>query len=162
MKIYTLHREQFLPLSIDEAWDFFSSPKNLSKITPPHMKFRIIYISRDNAMYAGQVIRYIVHVLPGIPVHWMTEITHVKDKIFFVDEQRFGPYALWHHQHHFKEAEGGIHMTDIINYALPLGFLGRLAHWLFVKEQLSTIFDYRFSVLEHLFTKDEKIADPHP
>ena len=161
MKIYTLERKQFLAMGMEEAWDFFSSPKNLGKITPEHMKFQITYISGAHRMYAGQVIRYIVNVLPGIPVNWMTEITHVQEPAFFVDEQRFGPYSLWHHQHHFEVRDGGIEMTDIVNYALPLGILGRFAHWLFVKKQLNTIFDYRYQVLDQLFNKEKELANTY-
>ncbi|MEM6525160.1 MAG: SRPBCC family protein [Bacteroidota bacterium] len=153
MKVYKLERIQFLPIKIDEAWDFFSSPRNLKEITPDYMKFVITYISGQESMYAGQLISYIVHVLPGIPVRWTTEITHVEEPSYFVDEQRFGPYALWHHQHHFKEVEGGIEMTDIVNYAIPWGILGRFADWLFVGKKVKSIFDYRFEVLEKKFSK---------
>jgi ligand-binding SRPBCC domain-containing protein len=155
MKIYNLKRTQFLPISIKEAWEFFSSPANLSKITPGHMGFKILYMSGGPKMYPGQVIRYIVYGLPGIPMNWMTEITHVQEPNYFVDEQRFGPYALWHHQHHFKEVEGGVEMTDEVNYAIPLGFLGRLANWLFVAREVNRIFDHRYNVLESYFTKEK-------
>lgn len=138
---------------MEEAWDFFSSPKNLAKITPPHMKFEIKYISGEEMMYAGQIIRYKLYPVPGIPVSWTTEITHVDEPNFFVDEQRFGPYALWHHQHRFKPVPGGIEMEDEVNYAIPFGVLGRLAQWLFVGKQVENIFDYRFKVLEQLFGK---------
>ena len=150
MKVYTLKRSQILPVTMQEAWEFFSSPGNLSSITPAHMDFRIIDPS-DAKMYAGQIIKYKVSVLPFVRVSWVTEITHVKEPEFFVDEQRFGPYALWHHQHRFREVPGGVEMTDEVNYALPLGFLGRLAHWAFVSRQLNSIFDYRFRVLEDFF-----------
>ena len=153
MKLYKLERVQFLPISIEKAWNFFSSPRNLKEITPDYMKFMITYISRQEKMYAGQLISYIVHVLPGIPVRWTTEIRHADEPSYFVDEQRFGPYALWHHQHHFKVVEGGIEMTDIVNYAIPLGFLGRLVNWLFVGKKVKAIFDYRFEVLERKFKK---------
>lgn len=155
MKIYNLKRTQFLPISITEAWEFFSSPANLSKITPEHMGFKILYISGGPKMYPGQVIRYIVYGLPGIPMNWMTEITHVQEPHYFVDEQRFGPYALWHHQHHFKEVEGGVEMTDEVNYAIPFGFLGRLANWLFVAREVNRTFDHRYTVLESYFTKQK-------
>lgn len=154
MKIYSLKRTQFLPLSIEEAWDFFSSPRNLSKITPEHMGFKILYISGGDKMYSGQIIRYKVKVLPFISLHWVTEITHVQEPHYFVDEQRFGPYALWHHQHFFKEVPGGIEMTDEVNYAIPLGMFGRLAHWLFVGREVNAIFNHRFSVLEAYFKKE--------
>ncbi len=153
MKIYNLHRKQFLPISLPEAWDFFSSPRNLAKITPDHMGFKIQYISGGDKTYAGQIIRYKIQILPGISSGWTTEITHVQEPHYFVDEQRFGPYALWHHQHHFKEVPGGVEMTDEVNYAIPLGVLGRLAHWIFVGREVNRIFDYRFKKLEEFFKK---------
>jgi len=153
MKVYNLKSKQFLPISLEEAWDFFSSPKNLKDITPTHMKFDIKYMSGGNKMYPGQIITYKLNPVPGIPVNWTTEITHVSAPFYFVDEQRFGPYALWHHQHHFEEVEGGVEMTDEVNYAIPFGFLGRFANWLFVGKQVSAIFDHRFKVLEELFNK---------
>lgn len=136
-----------------EAWDFFSTPRNLSKITPEHMGFNILYVSGGEKTYAGQIIRYHVQILPGIKVHWVTEITHVQEPEYFVDEQRFGPYALWHHQHRFKAVAGGVEMTDEVNYAIPVGFLGRLAHWLFVGREVNRIFEHRFTVLERYFKK---------
>jgi ligand-binding SRPBCC domain-containing protein len=153
MKIYNLQRKQFLPISLEKAWDFFSSPNNLAKITPPHMKFKILYMSGEHKAYAGQIIRYKVNVLPGISAGWMTEITQVSEPHYFIDEQRFGPYTLWHHQHHFKEVPGGVEMTDEVNFAIPLGLLGRFAHWLFVGREVNRIFDYRFKKLEELFKK---------
>jgi ligand-binding SRPBCC domain-containing protein len=156
MKIYNLQRKQFLPISLSEAWEFFSTPKNLAKITPEHMGFKILYISGGDKAYAGQIIRYHVNILPGIKVHWVTEITQVKEPFHFIDEQRFGPYALWHHQHHFKEVPGGVEMTDEVNYAIPLGILGRLAHWLFVGREVNRIFEHRYQVLEEYFRKGKK------
>ncbi|MCK6617485.1 MAG: SRPBCC family protein [Cyclobacteriaceae bacterium] len=155
MKVYTLKRKQILPISINEAWEFFSTPSNLTKITPEHMGFKILYISGGPKMYAGQLIRYIVYGLPGIPMNWTTEITHVQEPYYFVDEQRFGPYALWHHQHHFKEVAGGIEMTDEVNYAVPFGIIGRMANWLFVERELNRIFDFRYKVLETYFKQPE-------
>lgn len=105
-------------------------------------------------MYAGQIIEYKVKPVLGIPLYWMTEITHVEEHQFFVDEQRFGPYSLWHHQHHFKQVEGGVEMTDIVHYKLPFWFLGDIAHALFVKRQLKQIFDHRYLVVEQLFSKN--------
>jgi ligand-binding SRPBCC domain-containing protein len=155
MKIYHLKRTQFLPITLDEAWDFFSAPKNLARITPPTIGFKVLYISGDQSdIYAGQIIRYKIKILPGITVNWMTEITHVNKPFNFIDEQRFGPYALWHHQHHFKEVKGGIEMIDELIYAIPFGFIGRVAHALFVRQRVNDIFDYRFAVLEKLFTRN--------
>jgi ligand-binding SRPBCC domain-containing protein len=151
MKIYNLKRQQFLPISLEQAWEFFSTPKNLAKITPGHMGFTILYMSGGDKAYAGQIIRYHISVLPGIKVQWVTEITQVKELQYFIDEQRFGPYALWHHQHHFKEVPGGVEMTDEVNYAIPLGPLGWLAHFIFVGREVNRIFDHRFKVLEDFF-----------
>lgn len=151
MKINTIKRTQTLPISLRAAWDFFSSPKNLAVITPPEMGFQTLYVSGGEKTYAGQIIRYKVYVLPGVPVHWVTEITQVSELNYFIDEQRFGPYALWHHQHHFKEIEGGVEMIDEVNYAIPFGLIGRLANWLFVEQRVNGIFDYRFKMLENYF-----------
>jgi ligand-binding SRPBCC domain-containing protein len=117
------------------------------------MGFKILYISGGEKTYAGQIIRYHVNVLPGIKVHWVTEITQVQELNYFIDEQRFGPYALWHHQHHFKEVPGGVEMTDEVNYAIPLGWLGQLAHLLFVGREVNRIFDHRYQTLELFFKK---------
>jgi ligand-binding SRPBCC domain-containing protein len=104
-------------------------------------------------MYAGQIIEYHVKPLLNIPLYWMTEITHVKDQQYFVDEQRFGPYSLWHHQHHFKEVEGGVEMTDIVHYKVPGWFIGDIMNSLYIKNELKSIFDYRFKKVEELFGK---------
>ncbi len=121
------------------------------------MGFDIQYISGGNKTYPGQIIRYKVKILGSIRVHWVTEITHVSEPNYFVDEQRFGPYALWHHQHHFKEVNGAVEMTDEVNYAIPFGFLGRLANWLFVGRQVNAIFDHRIEVLEDYFSKERNL-----
>lgn len=155
MAFYSITTHQNVPISLEEAWDFFSSPKNLAEITPDHLGFKITSKDVREKMYPGQIITYKVKPLLGIPLPWMTEITHVKDKEYFVDEQRFGPYALWHHKHFFKEIEGGVEMIDKVDYKLPLGFLGSIAHALFVKKQLQGIFNYRFKKLEELFGKWE-------
>jgi len=152
MKIYTLIRSQRLPISITEAWDFFSSPRNLRKITPQHMEFHILSISGGNEMYPGQLIRYRVHIFPLIPAKWVTEITHVSKPHYFVDEQRFGPYAFWHHQHHFKAVDGGVEMTDEVNYGLPMGILGKIANRLFVQRKVNAIFDHRSKTLVEFFS----------
>lgn len=143
MKIYKLEKTQFLPLSLDEAWDFFSSPVNLKEITPDYMGFNITSDLGDGKMYEGQIITYKVTPLLNIPLSWVTEITHVRDKQYFVDEQRFGPYALWHHQHWFEVVDGGVNMKDIVHYGLPLDPFSRIMSW-FVKGKLEEIFDYRF------------------
>lgn len=152
MAVYTLKRIQNLPISLDQAWDFFSTPANLKKITPEKMGF-VVHSDPEflTNIYAGQIITYTVKPILGIPLFWMTEITHVEPGKFFVDEQRVGPYALWHHQHHFKEIPGGVEMTDLVHYRIPLGPLGDFAHWLFVRKQLKQIFDFRYETLEQFF-----------
>ncbi|MDJ0839787.1 MAG: SRPBCC family protein [Acidobacteriota bacterium] len=147
--MHRLYREQFLPLSLEEAWSFFSNPANLSEITPPWLKFRITS-ELPERMYAGLIIQYRITVPPGVPVNWVTEIKHVREPNFFVDEQRLGPYRLWHHQHRFEPVEGGVRMEDIVHYQLPFEPLGSwLMHW-WIRRKLDTIFDYRFQYLaEH-------------
>jgi ligand-binding SRPBCC domain-containing protein len=150
-KVYTIKTIQKISISLDAAWDFFSSPANLKEITPDNLGFNIISQHHGDKMYAGQIIEYTVKPVLGIPLYWMTEITHVEDKRYFVDEQRYGPYSMWHHQHHFKAVEDGVEMTDIVHYKLPFWFLGDIANTLFVKKQLKAIFDYRYKIVEHRF-----------
>jgi ligand-binding SRPBCC domain-containing protein len=150
-KVYSLKTEQSIPVSLETAWEFFSNPKNLKHITPDNLGFNILSKHHGNTMYAGQIIEYKVSPVLGIPIYWMTEITHVADKAYFVDEQRFGPYSMWHHQHHFKVIDGGVQMTDIVHYKLPLFFLGDIANALFVQKQLAQIFDFRFKKVQELF-----------
>lgn len=150
MKIYTLHSKQLLPITKQQAWDFLSDPKNLKVITPDYMGFHILS-GADRPMYSGQIIQYIVTPLLGIKTKWVTEITHVKEGSYFVDEQRFGPYALWHHKHFIKEVDGGVEMEDIIDYKVPFGILGQWVQPLLVKPKLQEIFDYRREKLIQLF-----------
>ena len=150
MKIYTLQTKQNLPISLQEAWDFLSDPNNLKTITPDYMGFEILS-GADRKMYAGQIIQYIVTPIAGIKTKWVTEITHTIDKEYFVDEQRFGPYALWHHKHFIKEIPGGVEMEDIIDYKVPFGILGQLVHPFLVKPKLKEIFEYREQKLIELF-----------
>ena len=152
MKIYTFHRKQKLPISVEQAWDFLSSPANLKTITPDYMGFNILS-GADRPMFPGQIIQYIVTPVLGIKTKWVTEITHVKDHEYFVDEQRFGPYSLWHHKHFIKQIEGGVEMEDIIDYKVPMGILGQLVHPILVKPKLEEIFTYRTQKLEELFGK---------
>jgi len=140
-----------MPISLEQAWDFFSKPDNLKEITPSNLGFNIISKHHGTTMYPGQIIEYTVKPILGIPLYWMTEITHVVDKQFFVDEQRFGPYSLWHHQHHFKAIDGGVEMTDIVHYKLPFWFLGDIAQVIMVKSQLSGIFNHRYKAVEDRF-----------
>lgn len=150
--MYQLKRTQFVKSDMKTCWDFFSSPKNLSVITPPTMGF-VVRTEVPEKMYEGLMIAYTVKPLAGIPMQWITEIKAVKEHQFFIDEQRKGPYTIWHHEHHFKEVEGGVEMTDIVSYTLPLGFLGRLVHPLLVKPKLEKIFNYRFKKVEELFNQ---------
>lgn len=150
MKLYQLHATQTLPISMSEAWDFLSNPANLSVITPPHMGFRIV-AGGDRPMFPGQIIQYKVSPFKGITTHWVTEITHVKQGEYFVDEQRFGPYSLWHHKHFIKPHDDGVVMEDVIDYKLPMGILGQIMHSVVVKKQLKQIFEYREEKLKALF-----------
>jgi len=151
MKIHSLKQTQFLPVTLDDAWEFFSAPSNLNKITPPSMGFKILE-GDVGKMYPGQFIIYTVKPMLGIPVTWVTEITQVKEKEFFIDEQRMGPYKIWHHQHFFKEVPGGVEMQDIIHYALPFGIFGNLALPL-VQKKLKMIFSFRQEVINRKFQK---------
>jgi len=150
MKIYTLHKKQTLPISIEKAWEFLSNPKNLKEITPNYMSFNIIS-TIDRPLYTGQIIQYIVTPLLGIKTKWVSEITHIEEKKYFVDEQMYGPYALWHHKHFIKEIDGGVELEDIIDYKVPLGILGQLIHPILVKPKLEEIFSYRQKKLIELF-----------
>ena len=150
--MYQLKRTQLVKTDIATCWDFFSSPANLSKITPSYMGFDVLTEVPDR-MYEGLMIEYRVRPLLGIPMKWITEITHVKDYQFFVDEQRMGPYKIWHHEHHFTETNDGIEMTDIVSYELPMGILGKIAHPLVVEKKLNEIFAHRFKVVDELFNQ---------
>ncbi len=150
MKLYSLHTVQKLPISIEEAWKFFSDPKNLKVITPEYMGFDIIS-GGDRPMFAGQIIQYIVKPVAGLKTKWVTEITHVNEPFHFVDEQRFGPYKLWHHKHFFREIEGGVEMEDIVDYKLPFGIIGRLVHKPVVRQKLEEIFAFRKKKLLEIF-----------
>jgi len=151
--IYTLETAQEINIPLHEAWAFFSSPSNLEKITPSEMGFKITS-QIDKKAYAGQIITYKVGILPGIKSNWVTEITQVEHESFFIDEQRFGPYKMWHHEHWFYEQPNGkTLMKDKISYKLPFGFLGNIAQILFIKQQLKTIFEYRFQTLESYFNE---------
>jgi len=142
MKIFKLKYSQKLPISLNEAWDFLSSPSNLELITPKSMDFKITDYDKKKA-YPGQIIQYTVKPLLGIKINWVTEITQVQDKEFFVDEQRFGPYSFWHHKHFIKEIENGVLMEDVIHYKVPLGPIGVLLNFLFINSNLKSIFKYR-------------------
>lgn len=157
-KVYSIKTIQYIPTDIATAWDFFSKPDNLKTITPANLGFEIISKHHGTEMYAGQIIEYTLKPILGIPLYWMTEITHVVPQQYFVDEQRFGPYTLWHHQHHFKSVNGGVEMTDIVHYKIPFSFLGDIANSLMVKKQLQQIFNYRFNAVETLFGKWNQLS----
>ncbi|MDB3906567.1 SRPBCC family protein [Crocinitomicaceae bacterium] len=151
--LYSLHTEQFLPITLDEAWHFFSTPQNLQKLTPGDLDFKITS-PKMGGVYQGQMITYNIKIFPVFPTKWVTEITSVEDRKYFIDEQRFGPYKLWHHQHHFKEVKGGVIMNDIIHFKLPFSLLAPLAYKLFVKKKLREIFTFRMEVLDDLIAKN--------
>tara|TARA_Y100000766_G_C18895518_1_gene600718 strand:+ start:1345 stop:1803 length:459 start_codon:yes stop_codon:yes gene_type:complete len=149
--IHQLKTEQYLKADIDKVWEFVSSPRNLKKITPPYMGFDITSENLPDKMYAGMIITYKVSPILSIPTTWVTEITHVSEKKFFIDEQRVGPYTMWHHQHFFKKHKNGVLMNDIITYKAPLGPLGVLANYLFISKKLKSIFEYRYKTLNKIF-----------
>ena len=148
--MYQLKRTQFIKTEMAEAWNFFSSPKNLQVITPPYLGFQI-QGELPEKMYPGLFISYKVSPILGIKLNWTTEITHVNEPHYFVDEQRVGPYTIWHHEHHFLQKEDGIEMTDIVSYKLPFGFLGRLVQPFLVAPKLNEIFAFRFKKVDELF-----------
>lgn len=150
MKPFALERSLILPISLEQAWNFFSDPGNLVKITPPDMDFRITS-PQQSYVYAGQIITYTVRPLLGVAVNWTTEITHVDKPHFFVDEQRFGPYRFWHHQHRFREVEGGVELHDLVHYLLFHDQFAALINRLIVAPRLKRIFDYRSRVLKDIF-----------
>ena len=151
MAFYQFQKQQKIRTTIDDIWEFISSPANLKEITPDYMGFDIKTKDLPDTMYAGMVISYEVRPLLGIKTTWVTEITQVIDKKYFVDEQRVGPYSLWHHQHIIEPLEDGILMTDIVSYQPPLGFLGVLANKLIIKNKLNEIFDFRTKAIEKRF-----------
>ena len=150
-RIYTLKSTQRLPVSLEETWKFFSDPGNLLTITPPFLNLKVTNEVYGDTAYPGQIITYTVKPLLGIPFYWMTEITHIEPLKFFVDEQRKGPYKLWHHQHHFRPIEGGVEMTDIVHYQLPVPIFSDFANSSVVKNKLVQIFDYRYNKIIELF-----------
>jgi ligand-binding SRPBCC domain-containing protein len=152
MSMYVLRSKQTLPISAKEAWDFLSDPRNLNEITPPGMSFTITSQDLPATMYQGMVITYKVSPFPGFSFSWVTEITHVVEGQFFVDEQRFGPYAFWHHQHHIMEGPNGVvKMEDIVHFKVPFGFIGQLFAPLLVLPRLRQIFAYRRTKLQSIF-----------
>ncbi len=151
MAVYEIKYEQKIPATLEEVWDFISSPMNLKEITPAYMNFKVTSSTFKEKMYPGMMITYKVSPLAGLRLDWCTEITQVSHLKYFVDEQREGPYSIWHHQHHLEEIEGGVLMTDIIHYKVPLGILGNIANRLLLKKQLQHIFQFRFRKVEEIF-----------
>jgi ligand-binding SRPBCC domain-containing protein len=152
VKIYRLETIQNLPISQKEAWNFLSDPRNLKTITPDYMGFEIVS-GAASKMYAGQILQYIVTPLLNIPLNWVTEITHIREGEYFVDEQRFGPYSLWHHKHFIKPIKNGVEMIDIVDYKVPFGILGQLVQPFLVRPKLEEIFEYRKNALDRIFGK---------
>ena len=150
MMVNKLFYSQKLPISLDDAWDFLSSPNNLKLITPESMNFKIIDWDKKKA-YPGQIIQYTVNPVFGMKIKWVTEITQVKRNSYFIDEQRFGPYSFWHHKHFIKEIDNGILMDDIIHYKIPFGFIGEILNKVYVQNKLNKIFKYRENKLNEIF-----------
>ena len=152
MKSYHLTFKQNFPISLAALWDFFSSPLNLEQITPNDMTFEVTSeLTSSMKMYPGMIITYKLSPFGGIKLNWVTEITQVVPEKYFIDEQRFGPYKFWHHQHHFKAIDGGVEMTDILTYGLPFGFIGEIAHEVYVGKKLKEIFEFRRRKVAELF-----------
>lgn len=150
--LHTIHKSQIIKSNMDEVWAFMSSPKNLAIITPDYMGFKILSDPKTiEFMYPGQIIEYNISPVLGLKLNWVTEITQVKANSYFIDEQRFGPYTFWHHQHFFKETSAGIEMTDLIHYKLPWGFLGKIANSFFIQKQLESIFNYRKQKINEIY-----------
>ncbi|MBT8036455.1 MAG: SRPBCC family protein [Verrucomicrobiae bacterium] len=148
--IYQLHRTQLLDTTLESAWEFFSSPRNLDRLTPKSVGFKITHCSSET-MHPGQIIGYKIKVAPWVWLTWLTEITFVTEKESFIDDQRIGPYKIWHHTHHFQETDDGVIMTDTVVYVMPFGILGQIVHALFVKRQLNHIFDERKRLTDAIF-----------
>ncbi|WP_421920389.1 SRPBCC family protein [Marinifilum sp.] len=157
MSYYQFYKEQLLQASIDEIWNFISRPANLKEITPDYMGFNILSENLPDQMYAGMIISYQVNPFPWYSTKWVTEITQVKELEFFIDEQRIGPYNLWHHQHILEQSEEGVLMKDIITYQPPMAFLGSIANELIIKKTINQIFNYRQKVLDLKFNASKKM-----
>lgn len=151
MGFYQLKRTQMVHQPVDVLWDFISSPANLKRITPAHMGFDITTEHLPTRMYEGMIVSYKVSPLLGIPMTWVTEITHISEGEYFVDEQRSGPYSMWHHEHWLQPVAGGTLMTDLVSYQPPLGILGSIANSVLIRHQLRSIFDYREQALIRIF-----------
>jgi len=157
MKIYEKRWQTIVPGKMDEVWDFFSNPANLQKITPQEMNFEVLTNLRDISMYPGMLIRYKVSPIANIRMNWVTEITSVQPHEYFIDEQRFGPYALWHHEHRFEETHDGIQMSDILHYGVPLGILGQMVNGIMISQRIDHIFEYRQDVIKEIFQPKKSV-----
>ena len=148
--IHRIYQEQLLPISLEEAWNFFATPKNLNEVTPSELDFKVLSPLPDK-MYEGLIIQYRIKPMINIPLNWCTEITHIKEMDYFVDEQRKGPFKMWHHEHHFSVVPEGVLMKDILHYDIGMGIIGSIAGKLFVHKKVRDIFKYRFKALEEYF-----------
>lgn len=157
MKIYEKSWRTKIPGSMEEVWDFFSDPTNLQKITPKDMNFEVLSDLRNISMYSGMLIRYKVSPIASIRMNWVTEITSLQPHSYFIDEQRFGPYSLWHHEHRFEETGDGILMTDILHYGIPLGIVGQMMNRIMISRRIDHIFDYRQDMIEVLFQPQKSV-----
>jgi len=152
--IYRLHNQQFLPISKETAWRFFSAPQNLQKITPEELDFRMTSPD-EGKVYLGQIITYTIRLNKVFKMNWVTEITGMIHENYFVDEQRFGPYKMWHHRHAFEEVQGGVLMTDIVHFKIPFLLIAPLAYRFFVKQNLKRIFNYRAEKLNEIVASNQ-------
>ncbi len=157
--IHSLKTVQFVPISLEKAWDYFSSPQNLKDMTPDYMGFKIL-TDVPPKMYPGMIISYTLKSLPGFKVNWVTEITQVREMEYFIDSQLSGPYGIWHHEHRFKKVDGGVEITDLLYYKLPYGWLGGIVNFLFVRKKVEGIFSYRYKFLCQKFRISESECIP--
>jgi ligand-binding SRPBCC domain-containing protein len=148
--IHRLTQKQLVTASLDDVWAYFATPANLNDMTPPDMQFEIIH-GNESRMYQGQLIEYRVQFMPLVKSRWLTEIAHVQEKSYFVDEQRIGPYHFWYHEHRFEEVEDGTHISDQVTYELPFGLLGDFVHAIWVRPRLNSIFEYRKVKVKEIF-----------
>lgn len=159
MRVFRIEKSTFVHGSPEAVWDFFSTPLNLNEITPRDMSFEILSELEGQKMYPGMIINYIVRPVLNIPMRWTTEITHCDEGKLFVDEQRFGPYAFWHHKHFFEPVNAElVKMTDVVDYAIGYGFVGRLANSLYIRKKLESIFEYRNQTISNFFPEKNKQA----
>jgi ligand-binding SRPBCC domain-containing protein len=151
MKLHQIHRKQMIPISIFEAWEFFSNPENLSTITPSWLNLTLIS-DIPRGMHSGMIISYRITPIVRVPTIWISEITHVNRPTYFVDEQRLGPFRFWHHQHVFKEVGRNVEIQDIVHYAMPLGPIGEMMYSISVRKKVDSIFDFRQKALERILS----------